>query len=217
MYAVTGEVIAVQAVDSYGIRSNIVLVAPPPPPNNITPDGQGEVIDHLFSEDGDGAGIELFTISTRTGNIFYLIIDHSRTGNNVYFLNTVSEWDLITMAYDAEVPRPPATVPTFPEQTPMTTGQEVAITPEIETTTVTPQQPEIDEPQTSGSGVNNHIILVVGLIIIGVGVVGFKKFFKPKKDYFNDDDDMDDEDESDTLEGDGFIEDDNNESSNSNE
>ena len=80
-------------------KSETVFLAPPAPEqppasNNITPDGQGEVLDHLTNEDN----IEFITIETPSGNIFYLIIDHTRPNNNVYFLNSVNEWDLLALA-----------------------------------------------------------------------------------------------------------------------
>ena len=105
-YITTGGTIAIHAVDFAGNHSDTVLLTPPPPfepppPNNITPDGQGEVLDHLRS----GDGIEFITITTPIGNVFHLIIDHTRSSNNVYFLNAVTEWDLLTLAAEAELPK----------------------------------------------------------------------------------------------------------------
>lgn len=206
-YAVTGETIVVHAVDTQGEQSNFVLLAPPPTQNNITPDGQGEVVDHLFGEDG----IEMFTVSTRTGNIFYLIIDHSRAGNNVYFLNTVSEWDLISLAYAAELPRPPATPTTTPGHA-YTPAEQTHET--VPTDTATPPQeqpPQAPAPQASTT--NSNLLLVIGIVVIGAGVVAFKIFFKPKKNYFEEDMDDDSDNDSDNDQGDeydGFLDDDDN-------
>ena len=87
-YLTAGETIAVHAVDFAGNHSNTVLLSPlvpaqPPAPNNITPDGHSELLDHLSSSER----VEFITIETPTGNVFYLIIDHTRSSNNVYFLN----------------------------------------------------------------------------------------------------------------------------------
>ena len=63
-YLASGDTIAIHAVDFAGNYSNTVLLTPPPPalpppPNNFTPDGQGEVLDHLT----DGDGVEFITVT----------------------------------------------------------------------------------------------------------------------------------------------------------
>ncbi len=45
--------------------------------------------------DGDK---QFYTITTEAGNVFYLIIDGKRDDNNVYFLNGVTEADLMALA-----------------------------------------------------------------------------------------------------------------------
>ena len=60
----------------------------------FTPDGTGTVVDNATDEDGK----EFFTITTPSENVFYLIIDRQRTEENVYFLNAVTEKDLLALA-----------------------------------------------------------------------------------------------------------------------
>ena len=60
----------------------------------FTPDGTGAVVDNATDEDGK----EFFTITTPSENVFYLVIDRQRTENNVYFLNAVTEKDLLALA-----------------------------------------------------------------------------------------------------------------------
>ena len=52
----------------------------------FTPEGTGTVVDNAT----DGDGKEFFTITTPSENVFYLIIDRQREGQNVYFLNAVT-------------------------------------------------------------------------------------------------------------------------------
>ena len=59
----------------------------------LTPDGQGTVVD-----DVTGDGKEFYTITTPAENIFYLVIDKQRDKENVYFLNAVTEADLMALA-----------------------------------------------------------------------------------------------------------------------
>ncbi len=63
-------------------------------PVPFTPEGQASVVDHAT----DGDGKEFYTFSTPEGNIFYLVIDSQRESDNVYFLNAVTEADLMALA-----------------------------------------------------------------------------------------------------------------------
>lgn len=66
--------------------------------NPFTPDGQATVADNATEADGK----EFYTFTTPEGNIFYLVIDHERKSENVYFLNAVTETDLLGLAAKAE-------------------------------------------------------------------------------------------------------------------
>ena len=46
----------------------------------------------------DEQGKEFYTIMTPDENVFYLIIDKQRDSENVYFLNAVTESDLMALA-----------------------------------------------------------------------------------------------------------------------
>lgn len=63
-------------------------------PVPFTPEGQASVVDHAT----DGDGKEFYTFSTPEGNVFYLVIDSQRESDNVYFLNAVTEADLMALA-----------------------------------------------------------------------------------------------------------------------
>ena len=71
----------------------------------FTPEGTGTVVDNAT----DGDGKEFFTITTPSENVFYLIIDRQRDGQNVYFLNAVTEKDLLALA--EKDPEPEVTEP----------------------------------------------------------------------------------------------------------
>ncbi|MDO4302176.1 MAG: DUF4366 domain-containing protein, partial [Clostridia bacterium] len=66
------------------------------PSKALTVDGNAEAIDVTNDE-----GKEFLTVQSRNGNIFYIIIDHQKEENNVYFLNAVDEVDLLSFATDA--------------------------------------------------------------------------------------------------------------------
>ena len=65
------------------------------PDGAFTPEGTGTVLDTATGADGDK---QFYTITSEDGNVFYLIIDGKRDGNNVYFLNGVTEADLMALA-----------------------------------------------------------------------------------------------------------------------
>ena len=175
-YAAEDGIITVHAVDFAGNHSNTVLLTLPEPtpilppvPNNITPDGQGEVLDHLT----DGDGIEFITIETPSGNVFHLIIDHTRSSNNVFFLNSVTEWDLLTLAAEADLPIPPNLTGLQPPPPEMTVIEREPQEPESEP--IPPPEPE------SGGRAGLYIFL----LIAGVGAFGavyYLKILKPKKE-----------------------------------
>ena len=68
----------------------------------FTPNGTGTVVDNATDEDGK----EFFTITTPSENVFYLVIDRQRTEENVYFLNAVTEKDLLALAEADPEPEP---------------------------------------------------------------------------------------------------------------
>lgn len=69
----------------------------------------GTVVDNATDEDGT----EFFTITTppKNENVFHLIIDRQRTEENVYFLNAVTEKDLLTLAEPEPEPEKDAGFP----------------------------------------------------------------------------------------------------------
>ena len=181
-YIATGETIAVYAVDFAGNHSNTVLLTPPVPaqppvPNNITPEGQGALLDHLTNSDR----VEFITIETPSGNVFYLIIDHTRSNNNVYFLNPVTEWDLLTLAAEADLvmpshifQAPPPNEPTVAERPPTTTETPPAVT-----------EPAVTTEPPSGNDGGGRGGLLIFMLIAGAaafGVIYYLKILKPKKE-----------------------------------
>lgn len=122
-----------------------------PEENPFTPSGTGTVVDNATDEDGK----EFFTITTPSENVFYLVIDRQRETENVYFLNAVTEADLLALA---EMPE--ETVTPTPEPEPEPT---VEPTPEPET--------------TSNTG---PLLLVLAVVLIGGGAAFFFKVYRPK-------------------------------------
>ena len=120
----------------------------------FTPEGTGTVVDNAT----DGDGKEFFTITTPSENVFYLIIDRQRDGQNVYFLNAVTEKDLLALA--EKDPEPEVTEP--------------VMEPEPETEPPTEPEPEPEPEKTSGFPMGN--ILMVAAVLLAGGGAGY--YFK---------------------------------------
>lgn len=121
----------------------------------FTPEGTGTVVDNAT----DGDGKEFFTITTPNENIFYLVIDRQRSGENVYFLNAVTEADLMALAEIIEEPPAPQ-----PE-------------PELEPAPAPEPEPEPEKKSNSGM-----LLLVLGLALIGGGAGWYFKVYRPKQE-----------------------------------
>ncbi len=122
----------------------------------FTPAGTGTVVDYATGADGK----DFYTIMTPAENVFYLVIDRQRGQQNVYFLNAVTEADLLALA---EMPAPapipePAPAPTEPQQA----------------------QPE---PMPEAAGGVNVGMLVAALVVValGGGAGWYLKVYRPKQ------------------------------------
>lgn len=134
----------------------IPAVTEPPAEKPFTPDGTGTVVDNATDEEGK----EFFTITTPSENVFYLVIDRQRSTENVYFLNAVTEADLLALAQPAPAPEPvPTPEPSDPEPAP---GEE---------------QPEPPEKK-SNTGLLVIILLLAG---VGGGAAYYFKVLRPKR------------------------------------
>lgn len=135
--------------------------AEPTAPNPFTPKGTGTVLDNATDEYGK----EFYTITTPDENVFYLVIDKQRDADNVYFLNAVTESDLMALAeQDAE----PTPQPVEPAPTP---------TPQPVEPTEEPEEPEPKPEQ----GASPLMLALIGVAVLAVGGLGYYfKIYKPK-------------------------------------
>lgn len=166
------------------------------PENNtvFTPDGTGTVMDTATDADGK----EFYTITTESGAVYYLIIDNERTESNVYFLNAVTEEDLLPLAEgsgDTTETDIPATVSPTPD---------TSDTPADDADTDTE-----DKAADTKAAANNKSLILIVIAVIAAGAAGYYlKIYKPKHmapSYDEDEDDFDDDNYDDD---DGYLDDD---------
>lgn len=170
------------------------------PEGAFTPEGTGTVQDSATGEDGDK---QFYTITTEAGNVFYLIIDGKRDDNNVYFLNGVTEADLMALAEkgDGSVSVIPAAdvcnckekceagkvntgCPVCKNDLNGCTGKEKPAEPEE------PAEPEQPKKDTGSAG--TIIFIIVALLVVG-GVGYYVKIVRPKQQA-EDEDEFDEDD-----------------------
>ena len=195
------EIIMVYAVDFEGNVSNVVTVINPhfestdgrqptadqggipvATSNPFTPSGQASVVDNATNNDEK----EFFTFSTPAGNEFFLVIDRQRASDNVYFLNAVTERDLIALAEQAG------------EEITPSGGIPVSATPQ--TPTEQPETPQVEQPEPppadKGGGNGMMIFMLIAVAIAG-GAGYYFKIVRPKQQGGNGDYEDEDEDEED--------------------
>ena len=140
---------------------------------------QNETVDTISSTT-TAAGKEFYTISTKSGKVFYLVIDNDQSQDNVYFLTEVDEKDLMNFTLSDTTTLPDvdtvyATVDGSDEQT-------ETPTPEPETETNEPEtEKEIQMPEDK-AGLGTY--LIIGLIAAGAGAgAWYMKIYKPKHEF----------------------------------
>jgi len=138
------------------------IVETTPEPNPFTPAGTGTVIDNATDADGK----EFYTIMTPNENVFYLIIDRQRETENVYFLNAVTEQDLMALA---EVTGDSGTS-AIPDPTPAPEP-----TPE-------PEPEPAPEPEPEKGGNMGMMVVVVLVVLAGGGAAYYFKIYRPKQE-----------------------------------
>lgn len=161
----------------------------------LTPNGQATVLDHASGEDGK----EFFTITTADNNVFYLIVDRQREEENVYFLNAVTETDLLSLAQADEQPE----LILEPEEEPTCNCTQKCEAGDVNTLCPVCKEnrkacvgevPEEPEPEAKES--NAGLILFVVLILAVGGAVGwYLKIYRPKQEFVEDDDGEEEETE----------------------
>ena len=178
----------------------------------LTPDGNLSLVDDIGSS--TQAGKQFISLTTKAGNVFYLIIDRDDDGEEtVHFLNQVDEADLLALTEDGEKAETPI-VCTCTEKCAagaVDTSCPVCASNMTDCTGPEPEPEETAEPEEpaekegGGAGI---IVLVVLLLAAGGGAPFYFLVLKPKQKTKvpSDLDDLDLEDEE--LEDEEYLKDD---------
>lgn len=135
-------------------------------------DGQGSIYDQVTSTGNDDNSPKIFyTVTTKDGEVFYLIIDQTTDGNdNVYLLDQVKVSDLNALAKDDS-----GTLETQGTSSLL----DVLNTSPDESETSLPQTQE--KTSSKNNTTTNGLIIIIIAAIVG-GIYYYFKIYKNKKD-----------------------------------
>ena len=108
------------------------------------------------------------TVQTKSGAVFYLVIDRSADTENVYFLNQVDELDLMAIMDDAQKQEYESSLKEEPQEVPETPIEDEP----------TADEPVDEEPQADLQTNNLALFGVIG--VIAALVIGGYAFMKKK-------------------------------------
>lgn len=153
----------------------------------LTPDGNLTLVDDYYesSSDGEKESKQFLTVTTKSGNTFYIIVDRDGNTDNVHFLNMVDEADLLALLGE-EVPE---------KET------ETEKPSEEQTEDVGDEQEEKDKPKEKNSKSGSAVVIV--LILAGGGFALYWFKFRNKgtkqKPAVEDTEDYGDDEEEETV------------------
>jgi hypothetical protein len=176
--------IVTQPPETVTLPNAVVIPEPIPAETEVTaglgvietPRGAGTVLEDVCQTE---VSRQFITVQSRGGNVFYIIIDNDRDRENVYFLNAVDDWDLISFSDNF----PDGVWEAYEEIKEEAVNNAIAaeIAANSENTEdgdgVSVQKSAPEAP--AGNNTQTIILVVVGALFAG-GFVYFK-FFKGKK------------------------------------
>lgn len=128
--------------------------------------GTGTVAEKVKTDASEDSERIFYTITTKEGEVLYLIIDQDQSADNVYLLDTVSADDLLALSDGA------AGKSAEPEKednllAALSKGADTA---------------ENEENEKSSNSSNSNLFIIVFVVIVGGGVYYYFKIYKNKKD-----------------------------------
>lgn len=150
------------------------------PDGAFTPEGTGTIQDAAVEGEGEK---QFYTITTEDGNVFYLVIDGKRDANNVYFLNGVTEADLMSLAEKSN-----GSISVIPEEEACTCTEKCeagsvntsCLVCKNDLTGCTGKEVQPEEPENEEGSIGMIVFLVLGVLAV-VGIGYYVKVIRPRK------------------------------------
>ena len=164
----------------------------------FTPEGNLTLVDDI--DEDEGSILQYMTVQTKSGAYFYIVVDRSSDENNVYFLNTVDEADLMALMDDD-------TREQFKETEDKNDIAETVgfMNAEDSSEESSEDKTSKDDESKKGSTGNPIAMLLIFVLLGGGAAIGYYKFkIQPQKQLKSDEDEMefydDEEYEEDSFE-----------------
>lgn len=125
--------------------------------------GGGKVAEQMVTDTSNTAERQFFTVTTKNDHVFYLMVDQSRSDNNVYLLDQVTDEDLYDLA---------ATVKKEDKSS-------IFQTTESPETVARTEQPEEKVEKNNAGG---DAFLYILLIALAAAAFYYYKIYKPKQE-----------------------------------
>ena len=151
----------------------------------LTPEGNAALVDDF------GGNKQLITVTTKSGNYFYILIDRANEDKEtaVHFLNQVDEADLMALMEDGQSAEKPPAVCNCTEKCEagaVNTKCEVCSTDMTGCTGKKPEPPkEPTEPEKKEPAGLNPAVLLLVLAVMGGAAFAYFKFIKGKANHKN--------------------------------
>lgn len=164
----------------------------------FTPEGNLTLVDDI--DEDEGSILQYMTVQTKSGAYFYIVVDRSSNENNVYFLNTVDEADLMALMDDDTREQFTQTEETKSE---MANAGFMNLEGNSEETSESEKEKEEDSKKSS---TGNPLAMLLIFVLLGGGAAFayYKLKIQPQKRLKSDDDEMefydDEEYEDDSFE-----------------
>ena len=149
----------------------------------LTPEGNAALVDDF------GGNKQLITVTTKSGNYFYILIDRANEDKEtaVHFLNQVDEADLEALMEDGETAEETPAVCNCTEKCVAGAVNTACPVCAVNMAGCTGQEPEPTpapeaeaEPEAEPAGLNPAFLLVVLAALGGIGALVYFKFIKQK-------------------------------------
>lgn len=125
--------------------------------------GTGTVAEKIKTDASEDSERIFYTITTKEGEVLYLIIDQGQSADNVYLLDTVSADDLLALSDGAS-------------------GKSAESEKEDNLFAALSKEADTEENEEKSNSSNGNLLIVVFVVIFGGGVYYYFKVYKNKKD-----------------------------------